>query len=406
MQGNRLLTSLPALTLLLVGAALASSWLSASPVAARPGGEIAGSRVWAWLFFSCEAAALATYGLALLALRRCGTRPLVVCVLAAAIQLAPLGAPLLLSTDAWAYWDYGRIAAVHGANPYRETPQDFSADPAFRFVGRDWRDTGSVYGPAFTLASEPVAALAGESASRAAWLWKTLAALAALTAASLAGLVARDGVFALAFVGWNPVLALHAAGGGHNDAWVAALVLAAVVLEARSRRRASAAAWALAALVKPVPLLLVPLEALASRAGGRRVSYGGFAAAVAAVVGVATWRYGLGWVGSLVQLARNARGETSWAVPHRLTDLGVPHPLALGSCAAAFALAYVWLLREAWRGRARTGLAMGVLLLVTPYLAPWYLAWALPLAAAEDDRTARVLALALSAYLLPQTIPL
>ena len=57
------------------------------------------------------------------------------------------------------------------------------------------------------------------------------------------------------------------------------------------------------------------------------------------------------------------------------------------------------------RGRARLGLAAGSLLLATPYLAPWYLVWAAPLAAAEDDGRAQLLVLALSAYLLPQTIP-
>jgi len=46
-------------------------------------------------------------------------------------------------------------------------------------------------------------------------------------------------------------------------------------------------------------------------------------------------------------------------------------------------------------------------LATTPYLAVWYLAWAVPLAAPEDDdRLARLAALGLTAYLLPQTIPL
>jgi hypothetical protein len=73
---------------------------------------------------------------------------------------------------------------------------------------------------------------------------------------------------------------------------------------------------------------------------------------------------------------------------------------------ALFAVAYVALARRALRGRARTGLAAGLLLLATPYLAPWYAIWTVPLAAAEDDTAAQVLALALCAYLLPQTIPL
>jgi hypothetical protein len=62
--------------------------------------------------------------------------------------------------------------------------------------------------------------------------------------------------------------------------------------------------------------------------------------------------------------------------------------------------------REAWRGRARLGLAAGLLLCAVPYLAPWYAVWAVPLAAAEEDRSAQWLALALSAYLLRQTVPL
>ena len=58
------------------------------------------------------------------------------------------------------------------------------------------------------------------------------------------------------------------------------------------------------------------------------------------------------------------------------------------------------------RGGVRA-LTLGCLVLATtPYLAVWYLAWAVPLAAADEDRLARVGALALTAYLLPQTIPL
>jgi hypothetical protein len=61
--------------------------------------------------------------------------------------------------------------------------------------------------------------------------------------------------------------------------------------------------------------------------------------------------------------------------------------------------------RDAVRGRARLGLAACVLMLAAPWLVVWYLVWAVPLAAAEDDRAAQLLTLALGAYLLPQTIP-
>ena len=62
--------------------------------------------------------------------------------------------------------------------------------------------------------------------------------------------------------------------------------------------------------------------------------------------------------------------------------------------------------RAARRGDARLGLAACLVLATTPYLAVWYLGWAVPLAAADEDRAARLAALALTAYLLPQTIPL
>jgi hypothetical protein len=62
--------------------------------------------------------------------------------------------------------------------------------------------------------------------------------------------------------------------------------------------------------------------------------------------------------------------------------------------------------RSAHRGEPRLGRAACLVLATTPYLAVWYLAWAVPLAAADEDRAAWLAVLALTAYLLPQTIPL
>jgi hypothetical protein len=368
-------------------------------------GRLTGNRSWAWLYLGCSAAAFVAYVLGLVAVRRRGLRFAAVAALAAGIQLAPLGAPLLLSSDVWMYWDYGRMAAVNGGNPYRDTPADFPADPAFPRVGADWRETTSVYGPAFTLASEPIALAAGGSADAAAWIYKTLAAAAVLVAAALAARLARRKSFAFAFAGWNPLLALHLAGGGHNDAWMAALVLAALALAASGRTQWAGAAWVAAVLVKWIPLIFLALRALEARATRRPVAHAGFAAAAALVAVVATWRFGWHWLGAFGPLARNANQETEFALPHRLASLGVPGPLALALLLAAFGLAYLWLLHDARRGRARLGLAAGLLLLATPYVAPWYLVWTVPLAAAEDDAPAQVLALALSAYLLAQTVP-
>jgi hypothetical protein len=394
------------LTLALVGACTGFAWADGSPLVPLEGGRLSGNVAWAWAFLVCAALALALYGVGLAALHRRAARTGAVVAVAAAIQLVPLAAPLVLSSDAWTYWSYGRIAAVHGGNPYEEAPDAYPSDPAFPWVGAEWRDTTSVYAPAFTLASEPVALAAGSSHQRAAWIFKALAAAAMLAAAVLAARLGRRPAFAAAFVGWNPVLALHLAGGGHNDAWLAGLVLAAMALAHAGRGRLAGAAWALAVLVKWVPLLFLPLRALEARRTGRRLAHGGTIVTGALVLGVATWRYGFHWVDAFGPLARNAGLRTRFALPSRLEQLGVPGDAAVAAFAVAFAVAYAWLLREAWRGRARLGLAAGLLLLAIPYLAPWYLAWSVPLAAVEEDRPARWLSLGLCAYLLPQTIPI
>ncbi len=375
----------------------------------RNGGHPVGDRAWSWVFLGLLAAAFATYAWAVLAAAR-GRIPVRVAVgLAVAIQLVPLAAPLLLSTDAWTYWDYARVAVVHGGNPYVDVPAAFPLDPAFAHMGASWRETTSVYGPAFTLVSEPLALVSGGSHAVAAWLYKALAALGMVGAAVLAARLSRRPALAAVVVGWSPLLAIHAAGAGHNDAWVGALLLAALAAGASRRPLVAGAGWAVVALVKWVPLVLLPLRLLAVRGSPsavRRRAAAGFLAAAALIAGLALWRYGWHWLGAFGPLARNADNETRFSITHRLGQLGVPHRLALALPLVALVAAAVPLVRGAVRGRARLGLASLLLLLCSPLLAPWYLLWATPLAAAEDDGPAIVLALVLGAYLLCQTVPL
>src|SRR6266545_295409 len=112
----------------------------------------------------------------------------------------------------------------------------------------------------------------------------------------------------------------------------------------------------MAGLVKWVAFLLLPLRALEARASRRRVGHMSLGLTLAGVCAVATAVYGLDWVHFVGPLARNANRETSYALPHRL---GVPGWTGI----AVFALAYVWLLHEAWRGRARLALCAAFLLL-------------------------------------------
>ena len=368
-----------------------------------------GESRWAWLYLGAMIAAFAAYLAGLYLLDRGGAvgQRKAVIVLACAIQLLPLAGPVLLSTDVYTYWDYARISTVYGDNPYVDLPSDYPADVAYPLMGSYWHDTTSVYGPGFTLASEGHAAIVGESVDAAAWAYRALAAAAMVALVLLAVRLAPRAAFAAAFVGWNPLLAIHFAGGGHNDAWMMVFVLAALALAAAGRPALAGLSWAAAIAIKWVPLLFLPLRLLEARRTGRRIDHRGLALGAVVVVSVATWRYGLDWLGAVGPLAQNlAEDRASYAIPSRIASLGLPEDAVTVVFAIVFVVAYAWLLREAWRGRARLALTAGLLLVCTSWLVPWYAVWAVPLAAVEEDRTARLLALALSAYLLRDAVPI
>ena len=354
----------------------------------------------AWTWGLVGAFALYVAGLWLLRRRPAPLAP--VLALAAAIQLAPLAAPLLLSTDAYSYWDYGRIAAVHHGNPYADRPSRFPRDPAYRRMGRDWQRKPSVYGPLFTLGSEGVARVAGDSPSSATRGFRIVAALAAIGLAALAALWSP---FAAAFVGWSPLVALHFAGGGHNDVLMMVFVLGALALGGTGRFRWAGAAWVGALAIKMTALVFLPPRALEARRRGRPVSHLSFAAAAVLVAIVASIRYGPHWLGVLSPVANQLHSASSLGLPYWAARLGFPQRYATDGLVLAFAVFYLWLLREAWRGRARLALAADGLLLATAWLQPWYAVWALPLAAVEEDTLARLVALALSAYFLRDALP-
>ncbi len=355
------------------------------------------------VFLAAAGGAFALYVLALVVVRRRRPSLAVVCVVAAAIQLVPLAGPLLLSRDVYAYWTYGRLITAHDANPYAVPPSRYGSDPAERQMAPAWRGTRSVYGPVFTAASAGLATATGRSAETSAFAYRLLATLGVLTVVGLAALVGPVPAFAAAFVGWNPLLALDFGGGGHNDVWMVAFVLGALALTLRRRPALAGASWAIAAGVKWVPLVLLPLSLVAARGRNARRIAVGFLAAVAAIGAAAFLAFGSAWMSALAPVAHHHAG---FALPSRLAQLGFPRPLADLAAAVPLVIALPWLLRDARAGRARLGLATGLLVIASPWVLPWYAVWTVPLAAVEEDRLAWVLALVVCACLLPDRIPL
>ena len=265
----------------------------------------------------------------------------------------PWPAPCSLSTDVYTYWDYARISTEHGGNPYTDVPSDYPDDVAYPLMGSYWHDTSSVYGPGFTLASEAHAAAVGESAKAAAWTYRALAAAAMIALVLLAARLSARPAFAAAFVGWNPLLAVHFAGGGHNDAWMMVFVLAALALAAAGRTALAGVSWAVAIAIKWVPLLFLPLRLLEARKPGRRIDHRGLALGLVVIVAIATWQYGLSWLGAVGPLATNlAEDRAKYAVPIRIASIGLPEA---GVAASLRSGLHPRLCLAPARGVARTG---------------------------------------------------
>lgn len=343
-------------------------------------------------------------GIAVLARRRAyGVVP--VAAVAIAIQAIPVTGPLLLSTDVYSYWDYGRLAAVHQVNPYEMRPSSFPSDPAYELMGSDWQQKPTVYGPLFTAVSEGHAHLAGTSRHRAQLLYRVLATLAMCTIVLLIAWRTRSAL-ATAFVGWNPLLGLHFAGGGHNDVLMATALVGTVLLAASGRRQAEGATWAIASAIKIVPLVLLPLRLVEARGGGRRFGYAGLIGGAVAIAALGFALYDWHWLTIFTPVANQLRNSSSLGLPYWAGKAGIPEGATRLALLVAFAAAYVWLLVRARRGRTELALTVCLLLLATAWLQPWYAVWAVPLAALEEDWHARGLALLLSAYFLRDAIPL
>lgn len=315
--------------------------------------------------------------------------------IAVVVQALPLAAPLLLSKDVYLYWSNARIVSVHHANPYRVTPGAFPADPAHDYVSQSWLDETTEYGPAWQAVGTVPAAAVGSSADHAQLAYRVLALLGVLAAVLVVARRTRSAA-AVALLGWSPLIALHYAGGGHNDAWMTALLVLAVAVPSSAR---AGAAWPLAAGFKAVPAILLPLELAARRLQRPRRWWLAFAVAALAILVGATLAWGPHWITASLSSAHQTSplGGVHW-----LTELGLRHRYAVLLGGLAFAAFYLALLRAAWRtGRARLSLAATALLLTSSLLRPWYALWPLGLAAVEEeDGLAAVAALALCAYVL------
>jgi hypothetical protein len=361
----------------------------AAPSAVSP---VVPSGLWNGAWEGALACAFVLYGVGSFLAWNGALRLRLAVLVALAVQVVPLAAPLLLSKDAFLYWGEGRVFAIHHANPYVSTPADYPRDPAVPWVSQSWVGQPSPYGPAWTL----VGALPASTPShRTAEL-----AYRALSVAALLGcivLVARRtrSAAAVAFLGWSPLIAVHFAGGGHSDSLMILATLGAI---AAGASLAGGALWSLGSAFKPFPPILVPLELARRRLELGRRWWLGLVGCGLLVAVVATALFGTHWIHSV---STGAHQTSPLGGVHWLTEAGLTHREAVVAGGLVFVAVYIVLLRNAWRtGRGRFSFAATALCLTSSLLRPWYALWPVALAALEEDALAAVAAFALSGYLL------
>ena len=250
----------------------------------------------------------------------------------------PLAGPVLLSTDVYTYWAYGRVAAVHGENPTTPRPRRFRRIRPTR----GWAPTGATRHPSTGRGSRSLrrgrarGGSVGRRSRRGPLPGDRGGVHARADAARRA--LARRRAFAAAFVGWNPLLAVHFAGGGHNDALMMALVLGAIALAAAGGRQLAGVAWAASIAIKWVPAVFLVLRALEARARDARCATWA-SRWPRAVVAVASWRYGAAGSSPSGPLAATSRSRPSTR-SRRLSGLGCPRTPRSPSSGVLAAIAF------------------------------------------------------------------
>ena len=322
-----------------------------------------------------------------------------------ALHLVFLLAPPLALTDVFNYISFARLGILHGVNPYVAPPAEVVTDPSFEFAS--WRHGLSPYGPLFTVASYPLAALPVPVAH---WVLKLATFAASLGCLGLvwriAGRLGRPQLAAVLLVGLNPLVTVYGLGGVHNDFFMVALILAGVAAHLEGRAARAGAALTAAAGIKLSGGLLLPFALAAARK--RREMLAGAVAAGAALVALSLAAFGshppavgiqsrFVWPTSAPNLLGLLVGQGG-VTPAIQFVLTLALAATLGALLVRTARGANWLETSAW--------ATIALVLSLSWEMPWYVLWVLPLAALSSSRSLRRATLGLTLFLLVAVAPI
>jgi alpha-1,6-mannosyltransferase len=320
-----------------------------------------------------------------------------------AVWIAPaLLVPPLFSRDPYSYFVQGKLLLL-GLDPYTHGA---ASVPGWFRDGVDpmWAETPTPYGPLYLLMQKAVAQVA-QTPYWSAVAFRLVAVMGiACIAYAVPRLAERQGIDPAAatwLAAMNPLVLLHFAFGGHNDAVMVGFMLIGLDFALRKRAVASVLWIAAAVAIKPIAFVVVPFAALlmlpwATNWWRRVCAYALSGVTVLALVLGFGYLVGVG--GGWVQALTTPGAVRTWLSPS--TAIGMAIGLigdaagnreldaiaVTGSRAFFMALAVGYclylLLRPEKRSPIRGALlALTAIIGLGPVVQPWYLLWALPLVA-------------------------
>lgn len=327
-----------------------------------------------------------------------------------------VGSPVF-SRDVYSYVAEGQLLR-HGLNPYLVAPRALGSGPLFDSIAQVWRDTTSPYGPLFVSLTHVGAWLGGRSLMGQVVSFRALElvgeALLMVGLPLLARHLGTEPGVALWLGVLSPLALFSAVSSAHNDTIMLGLLIAALALASRGARRRATVLIALAATVKLPALagaafVYAPLWRDATGRARARLA-GEVLALSAAVIAAVTVLAGFGWtwlspaalkiptelrvlttpvvsLGVLVAAGLHALG---W---HERTHAVVTVLQVAAEIAAAVLVAAFWVRAGARNWVTNLGLALLVVVALSPTVWPWYFLWGVSVLAVTARQSRTLLAL-------------
>lgn len=182
----------------------------------------------------------------------------------AVMQVLFLIAPVMLSSDLYAYVVYGRAVSFYHDNPYLENSPVPSQDPFMPLFGA-W--IPSWYGPLWTWICAGLTWLTGDNVGLTVLVFRLLAIVAMLATSGILLAVLRRmcperAAQGLTLFLWNPLVVIETGLSGHNDGFMLFFLALAFWLHLRGWKAAAVLALTFSAMLKFVTGMLIPLYML------------------------------------------------------------------------------------------------------------------------------------------------